>query len=369
MPFQGYLSLEELDSVAAAIYQTLQYSPQIRNILLLGLPWELRGILPNGNAPELVGLKLDLGFLNGIERLRDGSIPLKTMLHNAVNIGGAVETLTVVRQLLADLEARTTGAPRVDVKDLPETKEKIIGGHNDMVSFAYMQSGLTAASSVVKLEILRFDNGRPHITGGAQTRYLGTGWVIAPGLLITNHHVVNARNENEPTAAEDDLKLQASGATARFDYDFGEVDGVTTPVGELLAWSVDLDYAMARIDDHGRRPLDLAEKPLTAISSDSHIAVNIIQHPNGQPKKFGIRNNLVTGVTERDIRYFTDTEAGSSGSPVFDDNWRVVALHRGSGFAKNIQYQGRSEANVNIGTSIHAIMTHVKKNFPGIILN
>jgi V8-like Glu-specific endopeptidase len=35
----------------------------------------------------------------------------------------------------------------------------------------------------------------------------------------------------------------------------------------------------------------------------------------------------VVDVTEDVVQYRTDTEGGSSGSPVFDEQWRVIALH------------------------------------------
>ena len=69
---------------------------------------------------------------------------------------------------------------------------------------------------------------------------------------------------------------------------------------------------------------------------------------------------------DRDLRYFTDTEGGSSGSPVLNDEWKVVALHRGSAFAKGVDYQGRSTAYINLGTQIHAILAHIQANAPDL---
>ena len=106
--------------------------------------------------------------------------------------------------------------------------------------------------------------------------------------------------------------------------------------------------------------------PIGPITSASYLAVNVVQHPDGKPKRFAIRNNLVTSATDRDLRYFTDTEGGSSGSPVLNDEWKVVALHRGSAFAKDVDYQGRSTAYINLGTQIHAILAHIQANAPDL---
>lgn len=55
-----------------------------------------------------------------------------------------------------------------------------------------------------------------------------------------------------------------------------------------------------------------------------------------------LSGNEATRVTAETICYLTDTLPGSSGSPVFDKRWDVVALHRaalrgpdGEGFVEN----------------------------------
>ncbi|MFN9660527.1 MAG: lipase family protein, partial [Cyanobacteriota bacterium] len=55
--------------------------------------------------------------------------------------------------------------------------------------------------------------------------------------------------------------------------------------------------------------------------------VNIIQHPNCEPKQMAIRHNQVVDALELFLHYQTDTDPGSSGAPVFNDQWEVVALH------------------------------------------
>jgi len=41
-----------------------------------------------------------------------------------------------------------------------------------------------------------------------------------------------------------------------------------------------------------------------------------------------LRYNSIVHVEETRLYYATDTEHGSSGSPVFDDRWSVIGLHR-----------------------------------------
>jgi V8-like Glu-specific endopeptidase len=74
--------------------------------------------------------------------------------------------------------------------------------------------------------------------------------------------------------------------------------------------------------------------------------VCIIQHPGGQTKKVALQHNLVRDVDTEKIQYWTDTDLGSSGSPVFDDRWDVVALHHFSvpapqGDRVGVRNQGR----------------------------
>jgi hypothetical protein len=90
------------------------------------------------------------------------------------------------------------------------------------------------------------------------------------------------------------------------------------------------------------------------------IAVNIVQHPGGRPKRIAFRNNLVTAADATAVRYFTDTDQGSSRSPVCDDRWRVVALHRGSSYASKVDYQGKDTAYVNCGIQIQAILAGLR---------
>lgn len=71
-------------------------------------------------------------------------------------------------------------------------------------------------------------------------------------------------------------------------------------------------------------------------------------------------------ATENDVRYFTDTRGGSSGSPVFTDDWQVVALHRGTRRVEDVNFQGKTTAFVNVGTQISSVMRHLQEHSPEV---
>jgi V8-like Glu-specific endopeptidase len=62
--------------------------------------------------------------------------------------------------------------------------------------------------------------------------------------------------------------------------------------------------------------------------------VNIVQHPMGGHKQIALYHNIVLYVGENRIQYLTDTLPGASGSPVFDSDWNVVALHHSGGYLR-----------------------------------
>ena len=63
--------------------------------------------------------------------------------------------------------------------------------------------------------------------------------------------------------------------------------------------------------------------------------LNIIQHPRARRKEVAVQHNQVQEIHQNAIRYTTDTEPGSSGSPVFNNAWDLVALHHAAGTKQN----------------------------------
>jgi endonuclease G, mitochondrial len=108
-----------------------------------------------------------------------------------------------------------------------------------------------------------------------------------------------------------------------------------------------------------KRPVDFGYVPLSD-AGDKHMLgelANIVQHPEGRLKQIVIRdNNLIArDETIQVLHYLADTEPGSSGSPVFNNEWEAIALHHWGG--PHLETSGtdgrvlRSEVNEGIRVS------------------
>lgn len=180
----------------------------------------------------------------------------------------------------------------------------------------------------------------------------GTGFLIAPDVILTNYHVVAdvILGHIEPTRMK-----------ARFDYkklsrSMQGKDGVVydmaadwcihysenSPVGfdeSAGAPALDqLDYALLRLNqpltERGYVEFPTLDANLEASFQKDEPLV-IVQHPEGTPIKLGIAMNGVLGLNPNKTRLFytTRTEGGSSGSPCFNLAFDLIALHH-SGLAE-----------------------------------
>lgn len=187
---------------------------------------------------------------------------------------------------------------------------------SDLFPIAHLQLGLNAAKSVCRISI-RSRSGR--------ILSYGTGFLVAPSLILTNNHVLNnaetARYSIADFNYEDDEKfMPCPPASFRLDPD------------RTFITDERLDYTLVAVleDSGGERKLsefgclELLPQEGKVLEGEY---VSIIQHPQGGPKAVTVRENEVKFLSPDFMHYVTDTEPGSSGSPVFNDQWVVVALH------------------------------------------
>ncbi len=195
--------------------------------------------------------------------------------------------------------------------------------------------------------------GRVEIDG----RAMGTGFLVGPDALLTNYHVLE-----KVLAGETDPSLVA----VRFDYkvmtDGSRAEGMRVGL-HLTDWKLDdskytaaekagqpdsqaptadeLDYAFVRLErPFGKEPVDpkagtggptrgWVRLPEAAPTFRAKMPLLIAQHPDGSPLKLALDTEAVIGenANRTRVRYTTNTEPGSSGSPCFDLNWGLLALH------------------------------------------
>ncbi|MCR6489067.1 DNA/RNA non-specific endonuclease [Amycolatopsis sp. OK19-0408] len=187
---------------------------------------------------------------------------------------------------------------------------------DDLLGVGYLEGGVTAAAAVGRVNI-RDERGR--LVG------YGTGSLVSPELLLTNHHVL-------PDAAT------AGFSVIEFDYQDG-VDGLPLPVrafgldpDRFFVADEGLDFALVAVKAADGELGPFGFNRLIGTEGKAIVGdfVTIVQHPQGGKKQVALRENRVVDVLDDFLHYETDTEPGSSGSPVFNDQWEVVALHHAS---------------------------------------
>ncbi|MFJ8111251.1 endonuclease [Streptomyces sp. NPDC096132] len=186
-------------------------------------------------------------------------------------------------------------------------------GRNNLTPVAFLEEGALAARPVGRITISGPGGGH------------GTGFLVSPALLLTNHHVLGSPEE-----------------AARGEVAFAFQDGIggapLVPAvfrlepQRFFVTDPELDFSLVAVAERGTRGEVLSSfGRLTLSEAQGKVVigefVNIVQHPRGEPKQLALRDNQVVDVLDDFLHYESDTRPGSSGSPVFNDQWEVVALH------------------------------------------
>ncbi|WP_052238345.1 DNA/RNA non-specific endonuclease [Mycolicibacterium setense] len=216
-----------------------------------------------------------------------------------------------------------SGKDKVAALVKPQMKgelEKIIGPTSDFVPIYYVEKARLSAHAVARV----IDGKR---------RPLGTGVMVSPRLFMTNNHVIA------------DAQSAAS-ASIQFNYQL-DIDDVPAAVSEFrldpatFFWTSvedELDVSLIAVGPRKAGDGNLADFGWSPLSSaqDKHAEgdhVTIIEHPDADYKQIALRDNRVIGRGKKGVTlyYAADTLHGSSGSPVFNDQFSLVALHHAGG--------------------------------------
>jgi V8-like Glu-specific endopeptidase len=177
----------------------------------------------------------------------------------------------------------------------------------------------------------------------------GTGFRIDNDLLLTNWHVLHNPNNG----------IRATAVTAEFGYEDDGSGGVLVPVAipcdvTSIVTNQPDDWAVIRT----KQPLS-DQWPVVKLSGSSlpviGTAAYIIQHPGGDLKRVGFVRNQISSFDDRVVQYLTDTQSGSSGSPVFDAEGQLIALHHVGGRPQEIV--GKPPVKKNEGIRISRVIS------------
>lgn len=172
----------------------------------------------------------------------------------------------------------------------------------------------------------------------------GTGVLIGPREVLTNHHVIadslDARGElTGPVTCQFDFKT-GSGSYASPMVEESVVSVVASSSSPAMRVDMDidadpsgLDYAVLAVSDGfsdrpivgGGDPRGWAQLEPASRELAPHDGLLVLQHPLGLPMKIDIGSVLSLGSVR--FRHSVNTEAGSSGSPIFDADLHLMGLH------------------------------------------
>jgi hypothetical protein len=193
-------------------------------------------------------------------------------------------------------------------------------------------------------------------------------------------------------------KVAPSDVTLRFDYKRLAAGGVVLPGTEIALakdWLVDqsppspldvgkgdaganeLDYALVRVEGApGAKPLGKDAEPTAparrwivpaaSASFEPGAPLFIVQHPKASPIQLALDTDAILSLNGNGtrVRYRTNTEPGSSGSPCFDQSWALVALHH----AGDPDYTPGHAAAYNEGIPFARIIAHLARPGVGVAL-
>jgi V8-like Glu-specific endopeptidase len=189
-----------------------------------------------------------------------------------------------------------------------ETLEKLMGAQSTLLPISFLELGLERARSVARV---RTANGT------------GTGFLIENNTLVTNNHVISNVDQAKKASIQFNYQQTPTG------LDLEPKEFALDPDAGFKT-SLEDDWTLVRVKGDANADWGAIKIEQTDVAKTQW--VNIVQHPGGGPKQIALYNNIVSYADDKRIQYLTDTLPGSSGSPVFDSQWRPVALHHSGGW-------------------------------------
>ncbi len=204
--------------------------------------------------------------------------------------------------------------------------EQILG-KDRYKTFQWYRTGLERASGVAQI-CDRSGNG-------VGTGFLVRGTDVHPGIadewvVVTNAHVISddpaEQSAEKPAMPADEVRIRFEAKDPDKEY---AVDRIlfSSPRNDLDCTIVSLQSPVQHT-----KPFPIAKR-LPLVGKNQRVYV--IGHPRGGRLSYSIDDNLLLDHENPRVHYRAPTEGGSSGSPVFNQQWDLLALHHAGGVAMN----------------------------------
>lgn len=199
-------------------------------------------------------------------------------------------------------------------------------------------------------------------------RRLGTGFLVAAGSLglgpdtelvfVTNSHVISDTVKDAIPSANAWVTFELESAAKGKPVSHKVMPQVlfTSPPGDPGITAQDrLDVTVVKLESWPDGGLALRTNDSLPTPSRK-TKVFVVGHPSGDALQLSLHDSELLDVCDHDrlLHYRTPTEPGSSGSPVFNTNWEVVALHH-AGSSAMPRLRGKGQYEANEGISIRSI--------------
>jgi V8-like Glu-specific endopeptidase len=212
-----------------------------------------------------------------------------------------------------------------------------------MRPFSFLEKGVEVGKAVARIELADGSTG--------------SGFLVGDNILITNHHVIPSPEVANQAKVQFNYQHTIQGTDAAVDpYDLAPGEGWKTSKKEEQGGD---DWTAVKVK--GNPKAKWGTLTLITATPKAGDEVIIIQHPMGERKKIALSHNMVAYADGKRVQYYTETEEGSSGSPVFDVEWRVVAVHYTGGW----MHEPGTEASVyrNAGININLVIEGARDLF------
>ncbi|HRD78206.1 MAG TPA: N-acetylmuramoyl-L-alanine amidase [Hyphomicrobiaceae bacterium] len=208
---------------------------------------------------------------------------------------------------------------------------------------------------------------------GQRGSWSGTGFVVGKNLLLTNHHVLNSADVAQGAVIDFEFELPTA------DFLAGVAEPSDQPAANRRRFKLDparlfvtspateggLDYTFVWVDEAAVAAAGPIPMHRANFAVNTNEQAFVVHHPEGRAKRVSLDDTDVLIINTAVIRYTSDTMPGSSGSPVFNRQGRLIALHHASRRGPVQRDDGRTLDVLNEGVKISAIVLDLERRHTG----